>query len=431
MNASDIIKRLSNNSLFKDSLWAVFGNGIGNFLLLLSGILIARILGKDIYGEYGLVKTTMFHIATFATLGLGFTSTRFIAKYRDIDEKLLIGTIYSSIVITTVTSVLLCVLLICFSVPLAEYLNEPRLYLPFRFLGGIIVVRALATTSNAILAGNKNFNVIGINTIVSGASMLLMSTVFTFFWGLIGSLTALAISQLILCIINFSAINRTILMRMRPITIEKNYSTLLKFTFPVAMQELSYTLSQWGMMLILTKFGSLGEVGLYTASAQWNAIILFIPLLLSNVVLSYLSGASSTKEQERTIKRMLLVNFLATLIPFTIVFLLSDYIISFYGTTFHGMKMVMNILVFSTIFDCMCRVFQSNLISEGKNWRLFMFRTLRDSALLISAYYFLAQRPEHAASVLSILNLTICIGYFLLMGIEHILSSQKKNKHLI
>ena len=77
-----IIKdKVLNNSLYKNSFWAVFGNGIGNFLLLLSGIFIARELGKDLYGEYGFVKTTMFTMATFATLAIGNTSTKFIAEY--------------------------------------------------------------------------------------------------------------------------------------------------------------------------------------------------------------------------------------------------------------------------------------------------------------------------------------------------------------
>ena len=59
----DIRQNLISSSLFKDSFWAVFGNGLGYFLLLVAGIVIARFLGKDIYGEYGVVKTTMFHIA--------------------------------------------------------------------------------------------------------------------------------------------------------------------------------------------------------------------------------------------------------------------------------------------------------------------------------------------------------------------------------
>ena len=48
MDITLIKHRLLQSKLFKDSFWAVFGNGLGNALLLLAGILIARFLGKDL-----------------------------------------------------------------------------------------------------------------------------------------------------------------------------------------------------------------------------------------------------------------------------------------------------------------------------------------------------------------------------------------------
>jgi O-antigen/teichoic acid export membrane protein len=46
-----IKEKILQSKLFKDSFWAVFGNGFGNALMLFSGIIIARLLGKDLYGE--------------------------------------------------------------------------------------------------------------------------------------------------------------------------------------------------------------------------------------------------------------------------------------------------------------------------------------------------------------------------------------------
>ena len=71
-----LYQKIKTNKLAKDSFWSIFGNGLGNLLLLIAGIIIARFLGKDLYGEYGIVKTTMFYIAAFSTFGLGYTSTK-------------------------------------------------------------------------------------------------------------------------------------------------------------------------------------------------------------------------------------------------------------------------------------------------------------------------------------------------------------------
>ena len=79
-NFQRIKKRLFQSKLFKDSFWAIMGNGVGNLLIMLSGIFVARLLGKDLYGEYGVVKTTMFYIASFSCFGMGVTSTKFISQ---------------------------------------------------------------------------------------------------------------------------------------------------------------------------------------------------------------------------------------------------------------------------------------------------------------------------------------------------------------
>ena len=80
MQRINIIKeRILQSKLLKDSFWALIGNGVGDFLLLVSGILIARFLGRDLYGEYGVVKTNMFYMAGFSTFGLVYSSTRYIS----------------------------------------------------------------------------------------------------------------------------------------------------------------------------------------------------------------------------------------------------------------------------------------------------------------------------------------------------------------
>ena len=96
MKVNGLVAKLKQSKLFKDSFWAIFGNGLGTALLLIAGIIIARYLGKDVYGEYGVVKTNMFYIAGFSTFGLGLTSTRFIAKYLGEDRTQIIG-IYHSV----------------------------------------------------------------------------------------------------------------------------------------------------------------------------------------------------------------------------------------------------------------------------------------------------------------------------------------------
>ena len=159
--------KIRSSRLAKDSFWAVFGNGLGYGFLMLAGIVIANFLGVDAYGEFGIVKTTMLYIAGFATLGLGISSTKYIANALKEDRPAVRSLSHDAIQITLVFSALLAAGLFIAANPLARFLDEPGLAGAFRILGVIIVCKALNTTQNGILAGFGDFRAIARNNVIS------------------------------------------------------------------------------------------------------------------------------------------------------------------------------------------------------------------------------------------------------------------------
>lgn len=385
-NIIKIKERLLQNKLFKDSFWAVIGNGLGNALMLFAGIIIARLLGKDLYGEYGVVKSTMFYIASFATLGLGFTTTKYIANYVSDNKQYLKSIVRDSLLITLSFSSVVALLLLVFANNLADYLEEPSLILAFRALAIVIICKAFTTTQIGVLSGFKKFKAIAINSFASGCFMLIICIPLTYCFGIVGALGALLFSQFFNAIINYTSIHR-ISKKLKEQQQKSFIKELIKFSFPVALQESSMTVCHWGAIILLTRFSSVGEVGLYSATTQWNAIILMIPALLSNVVLSYLSGnLHDIYVHQKTVKQMLSVNLVCTLLPFIVIYVCSDFISSFYGKSFSQMSDLLKIVAFTTIFESCSSVFKSEFLAQGKNWMLFILRTIRDVIVLISTY---------------------------------------------
>lgn len=417
MNISKLIKHsnLKGSVLLKDSIWAIIGNGIGNFLLLVAGVIIARMLGKDLYGEYGMVKTTMFNIAAFSTFGLSYTSTKFVSEFMQKDRRYIKDIVKKSLYITIVSSSILCLLLFVYAKPLSVFVNAPELATPFQFLGIILICRAMATTSGAICSGFKDFKLVGINNIVSGLALLIFGFVLTYYGSVTGSLIALFVSQLTICTLNLYVVNK----HVRAVSKETVKSEIHLFTYslPVALQELSYMIATWGATLLITKYASLGEVGIWTAAQQWYSIVLFIPGLLHNVVLAYLSGSIDVKQHEKLLKKMLLINFICAIIPLIIVMLLSNYIELMYGISFDGLSLVLNTLLICTVFSCLSSVLQSDFISLGKNWELFWARLLRDAILIISLYYSITNDSSNAAFKFSYINVIAFLAYFFVLSI--------------
>ena len=412
--------RLKNSSLIRDSFWAVFGNGLSNGLMLIAGIIIARYLGKDIYGEYGLVKTTMFSIGVFATLGLGTSITKYIASAIKNNPEELKGLATNAMQLTFIGSASLACLLLIFAKQVAEFLDDPGLTVPLRFLSIIILFRAIQITQAGILGGYRKYKVIARNNIVSACVMLVLASVLTYYWGLIGALFALLTSQVITTILNFIYIVRLNKTLKHQRTVYKR-KELLSFSIPIALQNLSYYITTWGGNIILAKVSTLGQLGILNAALQWNAIVMVIPGLLVNVILSHLSSSVDDSSKHKHILRiMLLCNLACTAIPFIIVYIAAPWICSFYGPTFSGMPNVLRILIFSTIFTCCSNVFSSEFIAQGRNWTLCVSRFIRD-IIAISLCYFLVigNGKESGAISYSIAYVIAEISFFIALFVGY------------
>ncbi len=386
---SSIVTRLRNSRLFRDSFWAVFGNGMGYAILLLAGILIARFLGRDVYGEYGLVKTSMLYVAGFATMGLGVTSTKYVAESVKRNSANVKAIIRDALFVTTVFSSIIAVALIVTADRLAVYLDVPTLVNAFRALGVLVILKAIATTQAGVLAGLGEFRVIARNNVLSGLVMLVISVPLTLLYSLTGALVSLLLSQVSVVILNVLAINKFTSFFPTVAGVSRKKELFL-FSIPIALQESSYTLCAWGGTLMLAKMSSIGEVGVYTAAAQWNAVITFIPGLLSNVILSHLASSGDDDcAHRRMIGKMAGINLFCTVIPFVVIYVLAGWITDFYGDSFEGLKTVLRIITFATIFTCTANVFYSEFIARGYNWNVFFLRIVQDFVTLGLGYVLL------------------------------------------
>lgn len=423
------IHSIFKSNFFKDSSWAVFGNGIGYGLMLLSGIIIARMLGKDLYGEYGFVKTTMFQFAAFATLGLGYSSTKFVAESKEKQKADIDSIVKASIDITTVASASIALLLIVFATPLSTFLNAPSLASTFQALGLLIIVRAISTTQYGILAGFGDFKRIAYSNTLSGVVMIVGCIPLTCYLGITGSLTTLVCSQVVAAAYNAYCINchaHYSLFKTR----SRHSWTIAKFSLPIALQEFTFALSKWLGILIITKYATLGEVGIYTASELWYAVILTVPTFLSNVILSHLSALGDDyNKHKKSVNVMIGVNVCCTIVPLIAVYIATPLILNIYGPSFTGMEPVLKISVMTTLFTCCSNVLTSELIALGKTWTLFTIRFIRDLSMVVTGFIVIRGNDgQYAARDYATITLTYTAIFFIVIYIISQYYINKKSK---
>ncbi len=395
-----IKERFKRSLLVKDSLWALSGNAIGRGLSLAASILVARLLGKDLFGAYGLIRTTLLTIAIFSSFGLGYTATKFIADYVVSAPNKIRGVIDNIFKITIATSCTIAIIIFACSHQVASLLGDPTIYTSLRYLSAIIIFNAITTTQTGILSGFKKFKELARINTINGSVTFFLSAALTYLYGLNGALTALLISQIYNCVQNLIEVRRS----LAPYPAEKhnNIKEIFNFSLPVAMQEFILSAAAWVIPVLIVRLYSIGEVGIYNASMQWAAVILFIPATLSNVTLSHVSSLSGyLSKQVALTKKMLTLNFTSTFILFAIIFCAATHIEKLYGESFEGMSTVLCICVLMSLPNSMTNALEQYFIARNNTMLILINRITRE-VVAITIFLLLFKFCNHIQGAISI-----------------------------
>lgn len=404
MSFSERLNKIKNSALFKDSFWALTGNALGKGLALVAGIAIARFLGSQAYGEYGLVKGTLLSIAIFSSFGLGYTATKFIAEWKNQDDTRVLGIHRVNTIVTLASSCFIAVLVAVFAPAIAEWLKDAGLSSILRWSSVAIVFNAFITTQTGELSGFRAYKIVARNNIITGVLTFFCVAPAAYFGGLEWAVIALVFTLLCNCCINAWSLKKLLPAKEGKIKVSGDlYKEIISFSFPVALQESLYSITSWLAMAMLIKLASYSELGVYSAATQWMAVMLFIPGALRNVALSHLSENSKNAEaSDKITKRLLLVNFVSTFIPFLIIAALSSWIATFYGASFKGLPAVLNVCIFTAVINSMTNVLTQEFIANSQNWFLFVSRFIRDALTLVLGYFIIKSEWFNAAKSFAI-----------------------------
>lgn len=384
-----ILTRIKKSPLARDSFWALFGNAVGRGLSLIAAMAIARFLGSNAYGEYGMIKGTLLSIAIFSSFGLGYTATKFIAENNKHGGAQIYAIHKIVQFVTLVSSTSIAIIVIIFSDALATWLKDPSLSTILKWSAIAIIMNAFVTSQNGELGGFRAYRIIALNTIIYGAITFIISIPLAYFYGLEGAIIALIISLFLNCLINEISLIKLLPKQKSKLSIIY-VKEILSFSFPIALQESLYSIVSWLGMAILVRLADYSQLGLYSAASQWMAVMLFVPGALRNVALSHFSENSDDPDISKIVfKRLLFVNFVSTFIPFVIISIASRWISSFYGESFVELPSVLNICVFTSVINSMSNVLTQSLISHNKNWYLFFARLFRDFSVLLLTLLFI------------------------------------------
>jgi O-antigen/teichoic acid export membrane protein len=385
--------------LARSIFWALAGGIISRGLMLLATILLAQILGRESYGEYGIIRSTLQMFLVFAGFGLGLTATKHVAEYRIVNP-LRAGRIMAlSGLFATVTGAIIALAMIIFAPWLAaKTINAPHLTNELRTGAIVLFLSAINGAQTGALACFEAFKTIAKVNLSVGIISFPILLFGAYFGGLNGAIWALAGNMAVSWILNHLALRNESARFKVPFAVKecwREWPILWKFSFPAALSGLMISPVVWASNAILVnQQDGYGQMGLFDAANQWRMAILFVPSVVGQIVLPMLSnfnGQSDRIKFRKTLKYNAIINSGTAFAAALPIALFAKFIMGWYGTDFKEGSWVLAIMSFTTILVSLNSCVGQAIASQGKMWIGFLFNGLWGISLLTSSWIFIRQ----------------------------------------
>jgi O-antigen/teichoic acid export membrane protein len=356
--------------------WSSFGAVASRGLAIVSSIIVARVLGAEMFGELGIIQSTLTMFTTFATVGIGLTAAKYIAELRRTDTERAGRVLGLSNLISWISgAVVACVLAVGAPWIAAHTLSAPHLGELLRLSSVCLLFMVVTETQTGALSGFEAFRRRSVVQLVVGVVSFPITVIGVYLVGLGGAVVALAMTQGILVLWNCRAIRMECKLqgiKARYTGLSREFAVLWGFSLPTLLGGALYVPAIWcANTIIVSTPNGYGEMGVFGAADRWRTAIMFAPVLLGGValpMLSTLNGRTSSREYYRVLwMNVRLSCFVAFGVAIPIA-AFSPWIMASFGPGFAGGTSVLVLLCGSALLTAVGWILSQSLISKGRMW---------------------------------------------------------------
>lgn len=382
-------------SLGPNAAWVTLGTVFTQGSTLLSNITIANLLGKTTFGEFVIVLSTVQAAAAFASFGLAYTITRYMAEFRHTDLRRASALLNLFSRLSWIAAVAAAVVLaLCSSGLAGSVLNAP-------FLGQSLLLAALATVfiiRNGFLigalSGLEAFKTVGTVGIMSGCLYLSLTAVGASIGGVPGAVVGMCFSHALQCIVLSYALRQE--KRRQQFTrvvasFTSERALLFKFALPGSLSALSTVPALYAVQALLTHSPrGFADVAVYGAGLNLQTMVLFVPIMLNGVAMAWINrtqathGEAAYRSAFRANVGVTLVTVSAALVT---VALLGPLLLRLYGRDFTNGYATLALLLLATVPEALTTALNQSLQARERMWEAFFaINVPRDVVIVLVAW---------------------------------------------
>lgn len=402
------------NSIISGSLWSIIGVFISKGLLLITWFLIARILGKNLYGEFGMIRSTIQMFSAFTGFGLGLTATKHVAEYIGNNNKKVSNILSMAYGFAIFLGLIVCVIINIFVDEIAiGSLNAPHLKNEIRIASFMVLISSLNGAQVGVLQGLKAYDVIAKINFKHGLISSIMFIVGAYFYSLAGAIWALVLSLCLLFVLNAFKLKSLyklnhIRLNFQGILAEKRL--LLSYSLPAALCGLVVSPVKWVVesSMVRTSNG-FSEMGVFQASLIFQILIMTLTKTINAPIITALASDKevvSDKKEKFNITGIWSLS-LFIVVPIMLFPGLLDFVL---GSDYSGKQLndtITIIMLYTSIFLLTEGLARKSIV-ESFLWLSF-FNNLFWGIILVSSFSFL---PKTSIGLSTSYLLSYLISFF-------------------
>ncbi|MGJ1291961.1 oligosaccharide flippase family protein [Sphingobacterium multivorum] len=375
----------------------MIGNIVSKFSLLIATVLMTRFMGKEEYGQFGIIKSTILMFAVFAGLELGMTATKYISEFRSTDRGKVERIIGLSNFFAILLSITIGLFIYYFASEIAAQISAPNLVKEIRISSFILFFSSLNGVQSGILNGMERFKESSLNNAIAGVLSSVLLVVASIYGNLDAVVLAFGFNFVILYALNYFSIKKYFYVDFSiQIFKEENFKeidVLWKFSLPAILAGLMIGPVIWLCnYFLVNQPDGYQEMAVFDIANQWRTTILFIPAALSQIVLPLLASSINDKASYKMYFYMnLKINLYVGLGFGGLLALLTPVIVWFYGGNYANAHYPMLIMFITTVFIAANNVIGQAIASQGKMWLGFFVNLLWALVLILCTYFLVVQ----------------------------------------
>jgi FkbM family methyltransferase len=367
-------------------------------------IVVANLLGRQIFGEYAIVQNTLVAVSVFVQLGIGYVATKYVAEFRSTDRERagrILGMLCGlSITLAGIASFTLLFLARWLA---ASVLKAPTLGPTLAIGSAVLLFAVLNGFLIGTLAGLEGYRVLAKALAFGGTAYLIVCSGFAWRGGLNGAIGGQAISGCVLFVMLAFALRRECLrqgIRINYRRAANEWPIIVKFAVPGALSGFTSAPALWfASALLVRQPDGFSQMAIFSASFSLMAAVLLLPSIANNVGMSLINhhkGTGNSLEYRQIFWVNLAVTTAIVVAGAVAAAVLGPELLRLFGKNFKNGYTTLLILLVAAVPQGLAVALYQIIQSQAKMWLSFLAVSVpRDALIVILAYWLI---PTHGAS---------------------------------